>query len=460
MVETSRDLTTVSIQKGVLSMAGPMVIGMAALASLEVVDIFFLGQLGTAEVAAVGFCGPVMFFGTGITAGLSSAVQSIVSRATGSQDTARTRRIVTHAIALAIFMCILMIAGGFVFMDPIFSLLGATADVMPLIRQYISIWFFALFFYVVPFTAGAALMASGDARSPMFFMLGGAVLNVVLDPLLIFGLGPFPAMGITGAALATAIARFLIAICAAVLVIRRGLICVPDAIFFKQTFEIWRQLFRIGVPVAGTELIQPMVWGVLIRLLSAFGAAGVAGFAMGSRIGAMVGLVSTSLAFGLLSVIGQNWGAGLFDRVKSALRFSERIALGWGISMWVLFAVGSTYIATTFVDEPETVEALTLYLLIVPISYGLSGVFAVGHSCLTAIDEPYIASILAAARSLLVIAPFAWIGGHFFGLVGIFASLPIANLLAATVTGFVARRRVDRGPSTGAPSKTGENVSV
>lgn len=410
-------------------MAGPMLVGLVAVMSMTIVDTFFVGQLGTLPLAAMSYSFPIIFFVGGISTGLGTAAASVISRAVGRDDREGARRLTTHALMLALILVVILLALGFPYMRSVFRMLGADGDVMPLAMGYMRIWLFGMLFFVTPVIGSSALRARGDAKTPMFLMVGGTVINLGLDPVLIFGLGPVPAMGIEGAALATAIARGLVTVVTIWILTANDQIHAFDAAIFDRIGDSWRQLLRIGAPAAGTNVIVPVTTAILTRMTSIYGEAAVAAYGAGSRIESLAVLVFFALSSGLSPVVGQNWGAGRKDRVVEALKLSERVSVGWGLATWGLFALGSSWLAAAFVEGSAAAEHLALFLLVVPAGHAAQGVFLVCNGTLNAIDRPLRAAGLSLTRTLVLTAPLAWLASYWFGVAGIFGSIAVANLL-------------------------------
>lgn len=439
-----RDLTSGSVARGLFAMAGPMLVGLVSVMSMSLIDTFFVGQLGTLPLAAMGFSFPVIFFVGGISTGLSTAAASEISRAVGSGNREAARRLTSHVLILALTLVVCLLALGFPFMRPIFRLLGASAETMPLIVEYMTIWLFGMLFFVVPVIGTSALRARGDAKTPMYLMVAGTIINAGLDPVLIFGLGPVPHLGIEGAALATAIARGITTVATLYILARDDQMLPLASGLFRDLWTSWSSLLRIGVPAAGTNVIVPVTTAFLTRLVSSYGEPAVAAYGAGSRIESMAILVFFALSSGLSPIVGQNWGAALRDRVRRALSLSQGVAFGWGLFTWLAFALGSGGLAAIFVEGPEAADHLALFLMIVPAGHGLQGVFLVCNSTLNAIDRPVHAAGLSLTRTLVLTVPLAYLASHWFGLAGVFGSIAVANgmvgVAAAVMTHYLVRR--------------------
>jgi Na+-driven multidrug efflux pump len=229
--------------------------------------------------------------------------------------------------------------------------------------------------------------------------------------------------------LATAIARGISTVATLwILASRRAMRSFGRGVL-EQIGASWRELLRIGVPAAGTNVIVPVTTAILTRLVADYGEPAVAAYGAGSRIESMAILVFFSLSSGLSPIVGQSWGADLKERVIETVSLSQKVAIGWGALTFALFTLGSSWLAGAFVEGEQAAEHLALYLLLVPIGHAPQGVFLVCNAALNAIDRPVQAATLSVTRTLVLTAPMAWIASWWFDLAGIFASIAAANLL-------------------------------
>lgn len=450
--ESEQSLTTGRLWKKLLQMAGPMLVGLVSVMSISLVDTYFVGQLGTLPLAAMSYSFPVIFFVGGITMGLSAATSSVVSRAVGASGRDKARTVTTHALLLTTGLVTTALVIGFPIITRIFELLGASADVLPLIMDYMTVWLFGMFFFVGPVIGTASLRARGDAKTPMYIMVGVTVLNFALDPLLIFGAGPIPALGVVGAALASAIARAIATFTViAILWDRDHLLSFRDARFFRVRSS-WMELSRIAAPAAATNVVVPVTTAILTRMVSEYGEPAVAAYGAGSRIESFAMLIPMALGSGLSPIAGQNWGAGLGRRVRKVLDISLVISVSWGVLTWSVFLAAGDAIAGWFIDGQRAVDYLTLFLWIVPFGQAFQGLFVCCNSTLNAIDYPFHAGALSITRTLVLTAPLAWIGAHVWGIDGIFASIATANVVvglsAVWITLAIVRRRCNGSART------------
>ena len=238
----------------IISLMIPMMVGMVALLSYNIADTWFIGRLGTMELAAVSFTFPVAFIVNALAMGLGVGTSSVASRLFGANELGQIQRITTHAALLAALVGLSVLALGLATIEPVFRLLGADDTTLPLIERYMSIYYFGGVFLVVPMIGNSVLRASGDAKTPSLLMTSGAILNVILDPILIFGWGPVPRMELEGAAYATVFANALVGVLAI------SILYFRDQLFrFKQKdwsllLDSWRRILHVGVPSMASSL--------------------------------------------------------------------------------------------------------------------------------------------------------------------------------------------------------------
>jgi putative MATE family efflux protein len=434
-------LTSGSIGKSIFSMAGPIFLGMLAFSSANLVDTFFVAQLGTPQLAAMGFLGPVFALGLSIISSIGAGLQSVVSRAIGSNDAAAARGVTLHSLILALSIVVVAIGIGLILREQIFRTLGANESTLPYAEAYFNIWLVSLVVMAIPTLAGSALVANGNSRAASLFYIGAAVLNAIFDPILIFGYGPFPALGIEGAALSSLISYLVVAAIAIATLFRDEALRPRWVdVVGHRIVKSWRRVLRVALPIMATGLVTPFLFGVLIRVYASFGDHVVAAATASSRIMRLATLVAVALGMGLAAVVGQNWGAGLRKRVIDAVGLSQRVSLIWGTIAWVGIAAGSGLIATAFVDDPLTSGTLRVFLLIDPASYGVLGVFSVCSQTLNAIDRASAAttlSLLSGVAEALVVVGAAFVSND---LVVVLLALTAVEWATALVAALYVRR--------------------
>jgi putative MATE family efflux protein len=439
------DLTHGGVGATLTRLTIPMIGGMLGMVAFNLADTYFVALLdeglpASNNLAAMGFIYPVVMFFFMIAMGIGIGTSSVVSRAYGRRDRYEVRRLTTDSIRLAFCVVLLFSLLGLWFMDAPFRWQGAHEDLLPRIRQFMTVWYAGLAFVVLPMVANNAMRGAGDTAWPAVIMLVAAAVNVVLDPIFIFGWWGFPALGLAGAALATVVSRSLTLVASlAVLHWRKQMIAL-GRFHLRELMDSWKQVLYVGIPSSATNILFPLAFGVINYLARQTGhteqasKAAVAAIAAGQRIESFAMMVLWSLAGTLLAFMGQNWSAKRFARVHRAEYGAMLFSIGWGLFCWGVLAACSGPIAEAFTDKPLVARKLQLFLWIAPAGYGLRGVCFLASRSFSAINRPIDASMLDILRMFLMYIPLAWIGAWLAGLTGIFMGVAAGNLIAGVVS--------------------------
>jgi len=431
------------VQKTLIRLTLPMVLGTLGMVIFNLSDTFFVGQLGTNQLAALSFTFPVVLAVSSLAMGLGIGASAVISRAIGEGNHYKVKRLTTDSLTLSLIFVGFFALFGLFTINPLFRLLGASGEVLSYISQYMTIWYLGVVFVVIPMVGNNAIRASGDTKTPGLIMVFAAFINIVLDPILIFGIGPFPRLEIAGAAIATVIARASTLILSLlVLTYREKMISfkLPE---FRAVVESWKQVLYIGLPTAATRIVIPLGAGVILSIVATYGSEAVAGFGVATRIEFFALAVVMSLASVLGPFVGQNWGAGKFDRIKSGMKFSYKFSLIWGFFIFLILAILGGRIGSLFSDDPNVISVTSLYLLIIPIGYGLYGILVMTTSAMSVLKKPLHAAILTLTQTFLLYIPMAYIGSYFFGLWGVFVALAISYFIAGIISRFVLNKIVE-----------------
>ncbi|MEM6867308.1 MAG: MATE family efflux transporter [Cyanobacteria bacterium P01_C01_bin.121] len=424
----AKSLTEGPISNQLVTLTLPMVGGIFAIVAFNLADTYYVGQLGTNQLAAMSFTFPVVMTLGSLALGLGVGASSIIARAIGEGDHSRVQRFTTNSLTLGVTAVVLLSAIGLMTIDPLFTALGAGPDVLPFVRQYMQIWYFGMVFLVIPMVGNSAIRASGDTGTPSLIMMLSSGFNIILDPLLIFGFAGIPALGLVGAAWATVFSRAMTLIASLlVLQFKEHMLSshLPD---LEETLYCWRDVLTVGLPAAGSNMITPISIGVVTSMLAAHGPLAVAGFGVASRVESFALIALIALASSIGPFVGQNWGAGKYGRVTVALRQSYLFCLGWGALVAVGLGAIASRVALLFNSDADVVRIATIYLWIVPMSYGTAGVIQVASSAFNALGRPTPAVIMTVLRMFVLYIPLAYLGSRLFGPVGIFAAATVANL--------------------------------
>lgn len=446
MSVTTPALISGPISRALLRMAGPMTVGLLANMLFNLVDTYFIGKLGQKELAAMAFTFPLVFFVTGSSMGVSIGVSSVVSRAIGAGATERVRHLTTHSLWLGVCLVFGLLAVGYPLLNPILRAMGATEDVIPLIREYLIPWAYGIVFIVTPMLGNSVIRASGDTLVPSLVMLTAGGMNVVLDPLFIFGYGPVPAMGLQGAALATVLAYITVCLVMGMLLIFRYKLLSFTLGSFREMLDSWKEVLEIALPAVLTNQMIPVANGVLTAMIARHGEAAVAAWGVGTRLESLMMSPFFALSIVMAPFVGQNTGANRADRIREALRFAGKACVGGSLIIWLAVASAGPTIAGLFSENPETTRWIQLHLWIVPASYGAFAWKLQYTSAFNAQRHPLYSSATFLGRFFLFIIPLAGFGQWKYGLPGLFAGIAAGNVCALGLAAGLWRR-LHRGES-------------
>ena len=321
-----KDLTQGSVVRHLLHMSAFLATSMVAQTLYLLADLYWVGHLGKEAIAAVGVAGNITMIVLALTQMLGVGTTTLISQAAGRKDQAHAELAFNQSFVMSIVIALALGVVGFILRSPYCDWLSADAETAALAKAYL-LWFLPGLLLQFPLVAlGSALRATGIIKPAVGFQVLSVLLNIVLAPLLIFGIGPWPKLGVTGAALAT----FISILVADVLMVtyfekKYHYLRFRFPLFRPQT-KIWRGLLRIGVP-AGAEFLLLFVYIMIVyAIIRDFGPAAQAGFGIGARVMQALFLPVVALSFAVSPVVGQNFGGRRAERVRHSVYSAIGIA--------------------------------------------------------------------------------------------------------------------------------------
>lgn len=428
------DFLNAPIASTLKKMTIPVIYGMVLLMTFNLVDTFFVSLLGTQPLAAISFTFPVTFTVISLMIGLGIGTSAVIAKFLGKGDkkSAQLNASVALYLGAIIVMCLSLM--GYIFTDEIFTLLGASPTLLVYIHQYIDIWYLGSLFLIGPMVGNAILRASGDTKTPSIVMGSAGLINAILDPILIFGFGPVPALGMQGAAIATLISWFFgFSFVLYVLVVKKKLVTLklPS---FSLVYQSAKHILTIGLPAAGANMLTPLAAAVMTAIVARYGESAVAAFGVGSRIESIASLVVLAMSMTLPPFISQNFGAGKMERVEASYKTSIKFVLLWQAFIYILLIILAPFIANAFAKEQSVADIILLFIWILPLGYGLQGVIILTNSSFNALHKPMIALTLSIIRLFVCYVPLAYIGSVLYGLEGFFAGALLGNIVMAGIS--------------------------
>ena len=436
------DLLKGPMRSVLVQMTVPMMFGIVSIMLFNLADIWFVGKLGTLPMAALAFTFPVSFAVVSLAIGLGIGTSATLARRIGEGNVDSAAQLASSILLVTFLLLLLVGIGGQYSIKPIFTLLGADEALMPLITAYMQIWFAGSVFMVLNMVCNSILRATGDVRGSAMIMLLASLLNLILDPLFIFGIGPFPALGIEGAAIASVIAWGSTTLIALFLIHRRRRLLTYRLPSMSVVLGYWRELFAISFPAALSNITTPVANGVLTAIVARHGAEAVAAFGVGNRIESLALLVCLALSMSLPPFISQNFGAGQMERVKKAYALTIRFAIAWQLLIYLVLLAFSAQVAAFFSDDPDVIRWIQLWIMIVPLGFAFQATTFLSSSSFNALHQPMSALKLSLIRLFLMYLPLGWLGNYLFGLEGLFVALVVANVMTAIIAWMWMRRNL------------------
>lgn len=434
-----------AIRDHVAKLSSVMILGFLAMTVGQLIEIFYIGKVGKAELAAVTFMFPISMSLNALTRGIGIGAATLIAQSMGAGDREQTAMTVTHCYILVLIFTIAVALVGQFGASYLFILLGASDQVLVLATHYAKIWLIGFPMMGLAMVSNGLIRSFGNPTFPGFIMTIAPVVQVIVGPFLIFGWAGLPMLGLEGAAWAFvlgAIAQLLLA--AYWYFLRERLFRLSNGRFLASFNKSAVGILQVGIPAAASNMIQPLSMGVVTWLLAGFGTTVVAAFGVASRIESVVGMVVIGISTSVVPLVGQNWGARKFERVHEALNTCYAACLIWGLLAATIMWFGAGYFVNFVNDDPGLVDVAVTFLHIIPFSIGFMGLIVVSTHAFNALRRPMPALFLSVARLLIVYIPLALLGSHFFGYIGVFAATAITNVLVGIVAVVWNRRTLSR----------------
>ena len=408
---------------------------MISISLYHLVDTFWVAKLGYQAIAAVTIVFPYFILVIAVGVGTGVGASALASRRFGERNVEATNRVAGQVFLLSGLLGVISVVVAGFFAEPILTLCGATPDIMDMATEYLVIFGWATPFILFRLMTRNIFLASGDAVKPMIFTIVGTVINVILDPFLIFGWGPFPEMGVGGAALATAIASLLSAGLSFYYIMAHRSVYRLKLRHFGPDLPIVRDIYRVGLPSILMEVTESVVFALFNYVLSRFGSVALAAIGIAMRVSDLAFMPIIGVAHGLLPIVGFSLGARLRDRLWGAVRLASLgLAVLLGVATIVLEIFTPQAIAV-FSNDPELLEIAIPGMRIFMSTLILIGPVVMFITTFQGLGKGSTAMVLSLARQFIFFVPALFILSRVMGLTGTWLSLPISDGLGFLVSG-------------------------
>lgn len=404
-----KDLTAHSIGKHILQMALPIAAGMLFQTLYFLIDLYFVAHLGDAAIAGVSAAGNVMFIVFALTQVLGVGTVALIAHAVGRKDQADATRVFNQSFSLSAACGCLTLLVGYAVAAPYMSTLGADDATVRAGIDYLR-WFLpslALQFALV--AMGSALRGTGIVQPSMIVQVLTVILNAVLAPVLIAGWGTGHPLGVAGAGLASSISVALGVVLLGIYFHRLEHYVAFDATAWRWDFSVWARLMRIGLPAGGEFVLMFVYMAIIYWIIRRFGQDAQAGFGVGMRLNQSLFLPAMAVAFATAPIIGQNYAAGRFARVRET--FSRATLIGAVImaALTLLCQWRAAWLVRAFTSEPGAVAVATQFLKLISLNFIASGVVFTCSAVFQGLGNTVPSVLSAATRIVSFVVPALWL---------------------------------------------------
>lgn len=428
-------LGSAPVPKALMALGIPIMIGMLINALYNLVDAYFVSGLGERQMGAISIVFPLGQVVVGLGLMFGNGAASYLSRLLGQGAKNTANKVASTALYSSVLIGAAMILISAVFLKPILNQLGATETIMPYALTYARIYVISSIFNVFNVTMNNIVASEGAAKTTMCALLLGAVLNIVLDPVFIYVFD----MGVAGAAIATAISQGVSFLVYLSYVLRKQSAFTFSIREFAPTRQMLAEILKIGVPTLTFQILTSLSIMLINRGARGYGDAVIAGMGAVTRITSMGTLVVFGFLKGFQPVAGFSYGAKKFDRLREVIRTSILWSTVFCVVVGLLMAALSTQIISQFTDgNAELISVGAKSLMANGFSFILFGFYTVYSSLFLAIGKGMAGFILGACRQGICFVPVILLLPKVWGMNGILYAQPIADILSAIVTVFMA----------------------
>lgn len=431
------DFTNGSIVGSLIKLAVPIVLANILQTAYQLIDTFWVGRLGAEAVAAVSLSFPFLFLLISMAGGMAIAGTIMVSQYKGKGALTQVDYISAQTLIMMFVAGVTSSIVGYLLSAPLMNLMGAAPNVLPDAIAYLKISFAGLIFMFGFFVYQSLMRGVGDVKIPLLIVLGTVILNLLLDPLFIFGWGPIPAYGVTGAAVATVGTQGVASIIGMILLFsgKQGIHLQWKN--FKFDLPIVKKLFFLGMPASISQSARVFGMMIMTFLVASFGTVIVASYGIGGRILSFIIIPAIGLSMATATLVGQNIGAGKPDRAAEITKISSFISFGLLTLVGILVFIFAVPLTTIFIpNEPEVIKSGSLFVEIMALTFGFIGLQQTINGSFQGSGSTKISMVLSLISLFVLQFPLAYILSKHtdLGADGIYWAFPFTNIITTIIT--------------------------
>jgi len=432
----SKNLTEGSIVKSLLTLAVPIIFASLLQTAYQLVDTFWVGRLGANAVAAVSLSFPIFFLLISLGGGFSIAGTILVAQYKGEKNQRKIDQISSQTLMITLFLSLLLSALGYFLATPLITLMGADSVILPQALSYIKTIFLGLTFLFIFSMFQSLMRGIGNVKTPLYIVFGTVILNLILDPLFIFGYSIVPAMGVKGAAIATILTQSIAAIIGLSLLFKEKYGINIKIKYLKPDFKIFKKIFFLGLPASLGQTTSAFGITLITFLVASFSTTAIASYGIGGRILSFIIIPTIGLSMATSTLVGQNIGAKKIDRAEKIVKISTMIGFVTLTLVGLIIFIFAKQLTTFFIPTDTAVIAgSTLFLKIMSLTFGFLAIQQIISGAFRGSGNTLISMIIAIVSLLVLRFPLAYIFSKHTSLLetGIWWAFPISNILTAII---------------------------
>ncbi|NLG12578.1 MAG: MATE family efflux transporter [Elusimicrobia bacterium] len=431
------NLTEGPILQSLIRISLPIIFANFLHTSYQLIDTFWVGRLGSAAIAAVSLSFPITFLIISLGSGLTMAGTILVAQYKGKNETGAVDYISAQTLLATVIVSAILGCIGYLSSPFLINMLGADHNVYINAVDYLQVSFLGTTFVFIFMVFQALMRGVGDVKTPMYIVLTTVILNLIIDPLFIFGYGHFPAFGVKGAAIATIITQFISAIAGMYYMLNKKYQIRIYIKNLKPDFSLIKKMFKLGIPSSIEQSAVGLGMSLMIFLVARFGTITLAAYGIGIRTQGFIVIPTLGLSISVATLVGQNIGAGKIERAVKTVRIAVVTGFVLLTFLGIIIFLLAPQISSMFIPgEMETIMASTLFIRIMALTFGFIGIHHILNGAFIGSGNTLTSMVLSIISLWLLRFPFAYVLSHFTGLreKGIWIAFPLTNVLGAAVT--------------------------
>ena len=434
MQQYTERLGTAPLTRLLIVLSLPGIVSSITTSLYNIVDTIWVGQVGHEAIAALTIVFPYQILFYAIGGGTGIGISALVSRRFGEKNIDATNRVAGQIFFISAFWGTVFLLIAVFFADPILIFIGATPDIMDYARQYLVITSYGAPLMILSMLVSALIRGSGDAIKPMIIMVVGTIVNIILDPLLILGIGPFPELKVVGAALATLIAQSCGAFLGLYFLFAKNTAYHIKPAQVMPSFRIIIDIYHVGAPASVLQIAESFAFMLYNIAVSSFGSVAIAAMGIAMRISDFAFMPVMGVSHGLLPIVGYCFGEGNYRRLWEALKKATTgIAIFLAIAT-VAMEVLAPQILGIFTREEDLLNVGVPAFRIMMASITLVGPSMMIITMFQGLGRGKTALILSLIRQFIVFVPLLYLFKYLFGLTGIWVTMPVSDAVGFVIS--------------------------